>query len=232
MNFQHHRQRRARRGPPNDVGEVFAHALGMFTSSALLVLSVVGNAVGPEVPGQRAPEPSAFSDFSATRSPTAHAGPVVRRWYGWQLLLSDITFMTLAVATVQSGPGLVASTLGLTLGAPALHFANGNRVGGLTSLGVRVGTFGLAIALAVATSNGASCHDDRCKQTLDDLRPSIVLLSAGLIFIAIDDIALARVAAGDAESPGTSARRLGRRTWGPTFAPTRGGAAMALVGTF
>src|SRR5690348_15200921 len=55
---------------------------------------------------------------------SAQVAAISRRWYGWQLILSDAAFYALGTLT-QHGPATVVASAGLTFGAPALHFANG-----------------------------------------------------------------------------------------------------------
>ena len=208
----------------------------MLSAGSLVVLSMVlGATVGPS--GAPTPRPAGSPAVSEPAAGTAQLEdtPITatprKRWYGWELLLSDVAFLTLAAQEPHSTPLLWTAVVGLTLGTPALHFANGNRLMGAVSAGVRLSIVGITSALA---SRGSDCHDDVCKDTVRDIVLPASALIAGLLFMIVDDTALARVtepARGASAGPMTS-RRPPRRVFVPVVAPTTGGATMALVGTF
>src|SRR5437868_3657362 len=93
-----------------------------------------GDAVPPPVPQAPAPAPA-----SAPPAPPALAfapapgatlePPAPTRWYGWELVLSDAAFATLAWRSGWSGGGLIGSAVGATLVTPLLHVLNGNGTG-------------------------------------------------------------------------------------------------------
>ena len=193
--------------------------------------AVVSERPVPQMPDDAGPGTTA----GPSRAPPVTAG-AEKRWYGWQLLISDATFLTLGFLS-REGPGAVSASVGLTLGAPVLHFANGNRVvGGFASLGLRLSLLSIATALGATWRVGSAappCHDDACKKDPGEALLPLVGVAAGLLFLALDDLVLARISQSvDQGGPPVSARPVRGRMIAPMLAPTPGGAAMALVGTF
>jgi hypothetical protein len=197
-----------------------------------------GDAVAPPVP--RAPAPAPVSAPPASPA-VAFApvpggsleGPAPTRWYGWELVLSDATFATLAWRSGWSGGGLIGSAVGATLVTPLLHVLNGNGTGGMRSIIVRSSTWLVALGAALAQTATASsdCASDSCAAP----RPTIAvgILVAGAVFALIDDTVLATGPA--APDPGRQvahARSFAPARWVPTLSQTAGGATMGLGGVF
>jgi hypothetical protein len=154
----------------------------------------------------------------------------VRRWYGYQTLLSDFLSTTLFAAGVatfdlrfdiggggqrRSGssdvPGmlLLAGMTGYAFGGPAIHAAHGHRVNAGYSLGLRVGSVAAAAGIATA---------------IDD--PAVgpfVLLSAPLVAMILDTGLLAHETV-PAEAPTVSLA--------PAYDPKQRSGSLALVGSF
>src|SRR5947209_8179530 len=76
--------------------------------------------------------------------------PAPRRWYGWELMLSDAAFVTLASRYGRSGPAVLGAVIGITLGTPLLHVANGNGRAGMRSIVVRSATWLTAVVALIA----------------------------------------------------------------------------------
>lgn len=209
----------------------------MVTSASLLLtlwVTQVGALEAPPRPVPAVSRPIADPEDAGAPRPAAHMEPAFHRpgWYGWQLLLSDLASVYVISASKNTPVATYVGAGGLLLGAPALHFAHGNRVTSLVSLGARFSLPLIAGAL-IASESDPNCHDDVCKKTLDDFMPALVVLGADVVFMLIDDLVLARVSPPPvpAEPPAT-ARAVARTRFAPTLAPRNGGATLALVGTF
>ena len=102
----------------------------------------------PEEPPSPPPPPETKADITWQRpgppeaatppAPPPHPDEADRRWYGWQIILTDgAAIASVAMAAHGSGWG----DLGLTLylgGGPVVHFAHGNAAKGAGSLALRV----------------------------------------------------------------------------------------------
>jgi hypothetical protein len=180
-----------------------------------------------------APPASAGGGF-ADMSNVSVERPAPTRWYGWELLLSDAAFVTVAWQSGWSGGGLMGGLIGVTLGTPLLHVANGNGRAGMRSIIVRSATW-LAAGAAVFASEAfpsTSCHGDVCSTGPDPTVP-LAILVAGAAFALVDDTALATVLT--APDPGrqvATARAFAPARFVPTVSPTTGGATMGLGGVF
>jgi hypothetical protein len=147
------------------------------------------------------------------------------RWYGWQLVLADAGSLFLMV---EGGtPGLVVGMGGLVLGAPALHFANHNYGTGAASLAVRGGVVLLIAGIASDKPPPCPMSDPLCPVghaggAFVDAGIAIGLLLGGMVFVVVDDLALARVTVPRRPAPGLA----------PFVAPRAGGASLGLSGRF
>ena len=99
-------------------------------------------------------------------------------WYGWQLLMSDATSMTLALATQESW--LAAS--GYLLAPPLIHVFHGQGTRALASAGMRIGLPLLGYAIAVEGSRGCSGSDT----TACDVGMVAMGLLVGISAVGID----------------------------------------------
>ena len=208
----------------------------MVTSTSLLVALWVAQAGAlepPPHPEAAVSRPAADPEEAGAPQPATHQEPAFHGWYGYQLLMSDLASFYAISASRNTPVAAYVGAGGLLLGAPAIHFAHGNRVTGLVSLGSRFSLALIAGALFASEGNDPNCHDDVCKKTLDDAMPALVVLGADLAFMLIDDLVLARVSASGvpADLPPT-ARAISRPRFAPALAPRTGGATLALVGTF
>jgi hypothetical protein len=206
----------------------------MLAGGVMLLSLALGGAVDGEEPSTPPPLPPPARSYRSAESerpaPSAEALEPPRASYAWQLLLVDAASLTLAVAG-KTEATTVGATLGFTLGAPALHFAHGNRVTAGVSLLVRASMVGVVAATVAGLD--PSCHDDLCKKTLDDVMPQLLFLACGAAFVIVDDTVLSRADA--PVRPGTQeqARRSGSSlALAPTLAPTSGGMSMGLAGRF
>lgn len=175
-------------------------------------------------------------------APSAEDGSAHRThvWYGWQTLLADAASVTLAFAPlVISPPNVNAANTTLPIGAlgylaipPAIHFAHGEGVRGVLSLGLR----GALPALGYFAGGGInSCDRNSGKCGPNLAGPLLLLVGAGVAAI-IDDAALAWTSGSDAPSPAPapSPPRAAGVTWAPLAGvgvDARGGAAPT-VGMF
>jgi len=223
----------------------------MLTSVSLAVLSVVfcgvDEAAVTAPPATAAPPPHALEARADHETPgvrgTSLSTPLParprKRWYGWELAISDVAFLLLRDNTSATA-GQVTAMAGIGLVSPVLHFANGNRVMGSVSLISRLALVGLLFATRppppIVTANG-ECRDDWCKTSLDDVLPSLMVSLLTVSFMVIDDTVMARVSETPSQ-PASDSTSVVRRpsaassTWAPTIAPTRGGASVALLARF
>jgi hypothetical protein len=166
---------------------------------------------------------------------SAASEPPKKRWYGWQLVISDLTFVTIG-SLARRGQGATIATAGLIAGAPLLHVANGDWKIAIGSVFVR----GALVSLAGALGNTWAwrdspppcdsvpevCDGDVLSDAAHGLEKLLGLALLGT-FIAIDDGVLTRT--GDGSTPAPPVRS---HAFAPTLSPTSGGLAMGLVGTF
>jgi hypothetical protein len=85
---------------------------------------------------------------------SAASEPPKKRWYGWQLVISDLTFVTIG-SLARRGQGATIATAGLIAGAPLLHVANGDWKIAIGSVFVR----GALVSLAGALGNTWAWRD-------------------------------------------------------------------------
>jgi hypothetical protein len=170
---------------------------------------------------------------AGTAAPEVAAAAAPRtRWYGWQLLVSDIVFVgVIADAKDTKVTESAIGFAGLALGAPILHLANGNRRMGLASLLVRSLASGVVFA-AVQSARDSGASDGAGSTYERTLILGVLGVAAtlgGLIYVLIDDCALARVPvrAGDGSAPGggPAARAPARSVVPIVFAGPRAGGA-------
>jgi len=206
----------------------------MIASGLPVFLVVVSTAIEPmpSVPNATAPEA-----MPAVPSPEL-APPRVRRWYGWQLAISDVTFLTVGTLS-KHGRGALVATGGLALGAPILHFVHGDWKIGIASTLVRAAAIA-AVASAGGTwawhespppcQAGPEVCDQTLGQSLDEagtnLLKAVGFLAVGGLFVLDDTI-------GSFEGPWPPpSPRAPKPSAAPTVNPTPGGLALGLVGTF
>ena len=160
---------------------------------------------------------------ASTSSATPDAG-----WYGWQILLADLTSIGLVAASTQMGDARAASGigaiggLGYFLGGPiihGLHHQSPGKVGG--SFGLRFGVpagLGIVGALIGATTpiKGDSIFSDRSFVTFAD---AAIGVGVGvLVASAIDVIFLAHASSsGSTPSRPKFALRMGDMRGGPSM---------------
>jgi hypothetical protein len=226
---------------------------GRVTPIPLLLLSVITEAVGPAVPAtneparpidqwMRPPEVAPEGgDHAVLTGPTPRPSPspapesdwarLARRWYGWQLALSDAAFLTLGHFSPQ-GAGTRAASIGLVAVPPLLHFAHGDWKYGVTSAFMRGAVLLTAIHYGITwaarkrcTSPVAEVCDDEFN--IGDLLKGVALSFAGAGVVALDDVVLS--IKGDAVRPTPVATGP---SFTPTLSPTTGGLAMGLMGVF
>jgi hypothetical protein len=174
---------------------------------ASLLLSAVLLTASPRAAG---------ADLGPAAAPAAAATePPRQRWYGWQLLLSDIVFIgVIADAKDTKVTESAIGFAGLSLGAPILHFANGNPRVGFTSLLLRTLASGITFA-AVRVVSEPVPSDRTSSDYGNTLVVGLLGIAAtlgGLTYILIDDCALARVpvrTSGDS-APGAGHASRGR----------------------
>jgi hypothetical protein len=179
-----------------------------------------------ETPGLGAP-PSA---------PPLVETPGTKHWYGWSLALSDLAFTSIYESSPSTG-ARVTSAIGIGLVAPALHFAHRNYVMGSLSLVGRLALVGVMARVQLPASRieaGQNCHDDTCKQTLDDVLPTLIVSVLGLGFMVLDDFAMARIEDRPDAAVATALARPRKSglSLAPSFGATPDGASVALLGRF
>lgn len=106
------------------------------------------------------------------------------RWYGWQLLASDVAFDGLFIATARGSDvvlaAVAASAAGAVLGGPAIHLLHQRYVRSAVSVGARLAGAGLSLAIAV----------DCCET--NPTASKVLRLIVPLVLVQAADIALAR----------------------------------------
>jgi hypothetical protein len=204
----------------------------MMLAGGVALLSL---ALGSAADGARLPVPAAPPGVALGPVPgMSLERPTATRWYGWELMLSDAVFTTLAWRSGWSGGVLIGSAVGVTLGTPLIHVLNGNGVAGMRSIIVRSSTWLVALGAAIAQTAGGSsnCASDSCPGP----RPTVAvgILVAGGVFALIDDTVLAAVSAApdDPDRRVALARSFAPTRFVPTLSPTAGGATMGLGGVF
>ncbi len=199
----------------------------MMLAGGVMILSfVLGGAVDPEAP----PPPS-----------EPEVARLSERWYGWQLVLADVSCLAIG-HELQPSPGAVAATVGLVMAAPVIHFANGDWKLGIASVAVRGALMAAAIHYGANWSWTSSSVKDPCGpgfvETCEDAFHDqdrtrqlglLAVILAGAAAIVVDDAVLSVQKEHGDSTPG--AARSGH-TIAPTMAPTAGGLAMGLVGVF
>lgn len=115
---------------------------------------------------------------------------MVRSWYGWQTLGIDALSVGVGVAT--EGEILLASLIGLGLGAPLVHIAHANYTRAFISFGVRGACIGLFILGIVALFDD-SFDDDGGSETKETLGTVLTIgsFTGMLVMIGVDAAALA-----------------------------------------
>lgn len=154
------------------------------------------------------------------RAPPVAALPpaVSRRWYGWQIILTDASAVTLTVAgALGEADGLVTlGVLSYLFGPPIVHFAHRNVGRGFGSLGLRLGAPFVGALLGVAVAN-CSEGSDFCGMP----EVAVAMTAATLTAVVVD----AAVLAYDVE-------KKPRRTWTPSLRLGRHGGVLVLDGQF
>jgi hypothetical protein len=170
--------------------------------------------------------------------PQVSAAPALpaRRWYGWQLVASDLTFVTIG-SLARRGQGATVATAGLALGAPLLHVANGDwkaAIGSAIMRGTLIaiawrlgGTWAWRDSTPPCTGVPELCDDGNVIGDAESGLAKLFGLALLGTFIAIDDGIFSRT--GDSSAAVAPVRS---HNFAPTLAPTSGGLAMGLVGTF
>lgn len=192
----------------------------MITILAMVLATASGEVTQPPP----IPRPAAAPAHQATADAPL-APPDQKHWYGWELLISDAAFVTLASRSHWRGSGLIGAGLGITIGTPLLHAINGNGDSWLWSTTGRSLVWVAAYAAAMATTAGGSSQScDSCTNDAPAFLAGAVLLVGGGILLLVDDLYLAQKAA-----PPDPGRRVALV---PSLAPTAGGATMGLCGVF
>ncbi|HEX2660403.1 MAG TPA: hypothetical protein VHU40_19115 [Polyangia bacterium] len=185
-------------------------------------------------------------EWQLPQSEPVAAAPAIgsNRWYGWQLLLADVSFIALLKlgAEADSSAAVTAGAMGLTLGAPVLHGLNGNLRMGATSFAVRgMVTLGAAGLLSGTRSTCApsdtACELGHAGVSLGSAFMAVGLILGGVVFAAVEDVGLSTTTALPVWQRPASPPSF---TVAPTLAPTvtQGagatftGVAGGLVGTF
>ena len=198
-----------------------------------------GDVAAPPVTPAAALPASAQAQRTMPAPPMPEAsleGSAPRRWYGWELMLSDAAFLTLASRYGRSGPALLGGVVGITLATPLLHVANGNGRAGMRSIAVRSATW-LAAAVALIAEMAIApspCHSDSCSGSFAaEAALPVAILLAGAVFVLVDDTALATVSTTpDPRQRVALSRSFAPARFVPTLSPTAGGATMGLGGVF
>lgn len=152
-------------------------------------------------------------------------------WYGWQILLVDGASLASGLAVGLAGkaePGAAVGLTGYALGAPIVHWANGQVGAGFGSLALRVGTpismaFWGYLAFAVTS-------DDPDAAGLAAGASAIVGMAAAMVV----DVAVLAKKQVPIEAPRAGARRKPQIQWTPTagYDGKREAVTVGLAGSF
>lgn len=154
------------------------------------------------------------------RAPPVPAAPPVmtRRWYGWQIILTDASAVALTVTgALSESDGLITvGVLTYLFGPPTVHFAHRNVGRGFGSLGLRLGAPFVGALLGVAIANCGE-NSDFCGMP----EAAVAVTATTLTAVVID----AAVLAYDVEKkPSLS--------WAPSVRVSRDGAGLVVGGRF
>lgn len=116
---------------------------------------------GPGAPRLHAPQ------VILPPAPTSIVRTTQRRWFRWPVLIADLVFAATAfVGFGLENTALVATgALGYAFTAPAIHWYNGDKRGGMLSLGMHAlgpTVVGLLGAFFGLVANSASCTGSNC----------------------------------------------------------------------
>jgi hypothetical protein len=139
-----------------------------------------------------------------------------RRWYGWQIIMADVTSTVALVTLVNKAEGY--AFLPYVVLAPGVHVANGQPLNGLASVGIRFGVPIVGILIGAAVESGCSALET-CLAG-----PAYGMLFGMLGAMVIDASLLAYD-----ERPHVRHKALPLT---PTLAVDRRGARIGLVGAF
>ena len=156
-----------------------------------------------------------------------------KRWYGWQTLIGDFASVTFLFATAKSLDGY--SLVPYVALSPTIHFAHGNPVQGIVSLGTRVvlPLGGAFTGIALGSASGACDHagtpeDDGTAELGCVLGTGAIGFLLGIGAAVVIDAA---VLAFDEEAKPAPARRATLRV-APTVAYDGRKASIGLAGSF
>jgi len=191
------------------------------------------------------PMPAPVADDAPTVTPESASPPLASppltaprekgRWYGWELILSDTTFLLLANdrgrETRFGAAALPIGLVGIVAVPPALHLIHGNpkrTVYGLIVRGVTVGLY-YATVLSSNESSNTPCPGDAGCVNIDSgdivlLGMTFIALGGAITYAFIDDFFFSRVPVAAPPRP--------RATVVPTAYLRPGGGGLGLVGTF
>jgi hypothetical protein len=109
-----------------------------------------------------------------------HTVPPRERWYGWQILVSDLASITLGVATEQE----LVFGVGYVVAPPLIHLFHGQGTHALASAGMRIGLPLLGYAIAVEGARG--CSDPGFVPSFCGLGAFVVGFIVGVSAVGID----------------------------------------------
>jgi hypothetical protein len=195
-------------------------------ATAALVIASAGPAAAQSVeytpyqPPEALPAPIPVEPLTVAATP---APPPMRRWYGYQLMLSDAALCTLAYKFAAPEIGL-----GLWVGPPIIHGVHHNKTMAIVSPVMRtlIPLLGGSIGAAATQCH----HEENDFLDLCPLGGIIAGALVGMAVAAVTDYALAW----EVEAPATPAppARSGVTLSVPAVAPITNGAALVMGGAF
>lgn len=146
-----------------------------------------------------------------------HASAAPRRWYGWQIIIADVTSSVVLVTLVHKAEGY--TLLPYLVLAPSVHVANGNPVTALASVGLRVGMPIVGLLIGAAFAGGCNGSSEECL-----VGPAYGMLIGMVGAMVVDASVLAY------DEPRHERRKAS--TLAPTVAVDGRGARIGLAGSF
>jgi hypothetical protein len=186
---------------------------------ALLLILPVSLAHAQDVPDDETPVVPAATPATHVDPPPPAEAPPRTRWYGWQIMLSDVSCFVLAGAL--HGEGGELASLGLLFGPAVIHLQHGRTGTALTSVILRgaMPAGGAIAGLLIGAYIDGRSDDPDSNYGLAGL--AFGMIGGGLSALVIDYTILS---AADPEP------RPSSLAWG--LAPRSGGLVLSLGGSF
>ncbi len=210
--------------------------------AALSTSALAGEATAPDSEssedGDARPTADGSSDRASAHRPSPKRAataqlptePPEEVWYGYQILLVDGALVGLVFPT--SG----FTSLGVFLGGPVVHLANGHPWRAVGSYLLRTGMFGAGALIGVAVGNAAEkrahagcvkTNTEDCHSEWPGLMEALIGGFAGLIGASVIDATVLAWEDAPAATPASTGVRVA-----PSLAMVEGGGTLGIAGVF